>query len=115
MTTTPEGALAELERILDDEESALRAMNAARVREVASEKEVWLARLVDSGAFEDVACIPALRRFSQRLRKNALLLTYARDFTRDALTALGLTTEDAGYGSGRRVAVAPGRTLSKTG
>ena len=115
--TTPEEALSELEALLREEHMALRAMKAARVGELARAKEIWFTRLVDSGAFTRPDLRPRLRELHASMQKNALLITYARDLTRDMLMVVGALAP-AGYtrsNQAARVAPSPGRNLSTTG
>ncbi len=112
-----EDVLTHLEALLGEEHAALRAMKAMRVGELASEKEIWFTHLVDSGAFTRPDLKGRIRDLHGRMQKNALLITFARDITREALTTLGATMP-VGYGRqpDRGVAwPAPGRNLSTTG
>lgn len=101
--------VTELRALLESEREAIRRLDAARVEEIATEKQ----RLVDAIAtVQPEPLIAALRELVHDLRRNAVLLAHARDCLRDVIAA---AAPGAATVEGRRSSMRPGARLSITG
>jgi hypothetical protein len=80
-----------LERLLDEERAAIRALDGPFLEKAADEKESLAGALKASPQEQLRENVPQLKRLSASLRRNAILLAHARDSVRDVLTAARTT------------------------
>ena len=81
----PEHALDRFEQLLDEERSALRRLDSARIDQFAGEKAELIESLQQS-LRDRPDLTPRFRDLAAGLRRNAVLLAHARDCLRDVLT-----------------------------
>lgn len=81
---SPEEAKTELDRLLTDEQTAIRALDA-NLAIAYADKKVELFRALAAAAETDAGLRDDLVVFIRRARQNAMLLAFARDCIRDAM------------------------------
>lgn len=108
--------LAQLRKLLEDERSAIRDLDAATILGLAESKESLLARLkAQSAAGESGAITEGLRTLMPDLRQNLVLLAHARDCLRDALEAVRGEPIVAVAKTGAPAPLRPGMRISVVG
>ena len=105
-------ALDRLSDALEEEFTALRAMDAAAVVLAAEKKEACVAALAASGIKRHPEYSERFAELVQRQHKNLRMLIYAREFVHDALLAAGAIAP--GYGRGKPT-LPPGATIDVRG
>mgnify|MGYP003328076650 CR=1 FL=1 len=80
----PEHVLDRFEQLLDEERSALRQLDSARIDQFAAEKAALMEAL-QHGLRDRPDLTPRFRDVAAGLRRNAVLLAHARDCLRDVL------------------------------
>jgi hypothetical protein len=109
---TPEAVLSRLEQLVDDERSAIIALDADRILTIAEEKQAILDSL--NGALpRDTSIIDRFAALVPKLRQNGVLLAHARDCLRDAIQALHGEVRSGPSSAGPKLR--PGARLSVTG
>ncbi len=105
-------ALDRLAEVLEEEVTALRAMDAAGVLAAAEKKEACVAALAASGLKRHPEYTARFAELVQQQHKNLRMLIYAREFVHDALLAAGAIAP--GYGRGKPT-LPPGATIDVRG
>jgi len=82
-----EEIVQKLDRLLEEERAAIRALDGASLDRTAREKESLAEALRASPRADLLRQAPAVKRLSTSLRRNAVLLVHARDALRDVLEA----------------------------
>jgi hypothetical protein len=105
-----------LERLLEEERAAIRALDGSSIERTAREKESLANELRASPRDELARQALLLRELSANLRRNAILLAHARDLLRDVLAAArGIVAEArAARSATASPYVTPGARVSRT-
>lgn len=87
-TTSPRDLVAALKTALATEREALRKLDAKAVAEIAVEKQRLVTAIEGADAATKKALAKELGSIRDELRRNLILLAYARDYIRDAIAAV---------------------------
>ena len=104
--------ITQLERVLREEREAIRRLDAAKVLDLAREKESSMAALSALRGSLDDRQKERLRALVPTLRQNGILLAHARDILRDAIAVARAAQRPA---NGAAAARMPTRLLSVRG
>lgn len=114
----PEDALSRLEVLLAAERAAIRKLDAAKVLEIALEKEKLVELLRRSPPPRAPGQKPQaarVRKIGDDLRRNAVLLAHARDCIRDVVSGQNAGGPALPAPPGRQASAPPGRRISVRG
>jgi flagellar biosynthesis/type III secretory pathway chaperone len=81
----------ELDRVLDEERAAIRALDGERVNALADAKSALVQSLQHEPLDRRPELAPRLRALAAGLRRNAVLLAHARDCLQDVLAVVHTT------------------------
>jgi hypothetical protein len=81
--------LANLDRLLDEERIAIRALDGARVEACAAEKSALVSGLIAIDPKQRARLAPRLKALAVQLRRNGILLVHARGILADVLRLRG--------------------------
>ena len=109
--TLPE-ALERLDALLGEERLAIRSIDADRVAALADEKLDLMEVLRVADWQADGRSRERLRRLVPRLRENGVLLSYARNTSRDLLRAMSASLGTTYDSAGSATSAQPSRRLS---